>query len=128
MFSGFAHEVGGYVKVFASGGGRCGPVVDGSTRRGEFFAAFADETDGQGGPAGLVGCAESFASLGVEVFVEEQEVLPIGRIRVACGGSEAGAVSVGVGEEEGEQAVAEVGGDLAEGGGFSGAGRVFELQ
>lgn len=66
----------------------------------EFFAAVFDEFDDEGGPAGLVGGAEAFAGFGVEVFVEEEEVLPVGDVGVAGCVAEAGAVSVFVWAEE----------------------------
>ena len=80
----------------------------------ELLAAFADEADDEGCPAGLVGCAEAFAGFGVEVFVEKKQVLPIGRVAVAVGGAEAGAVAVFVGKQQGNEAITDINGDFTQ--------------
>ena len=80
----------------------------------QLLAPFADEADDEGGPAGLVGGAEAFAGFGVEVLVEEEEVLPVRFLRVAGGFAKARALAVFAGEEEGDETVAEVDGDFAQ--------------
>ena len=42
----------------------------------ELLVTFADEADDEGGPTGLVGGSEALAGLGVEVFVEEEVLIP----------------------------------------------------
>lgn len=42
----------------------------------ELLVAFADESDNEGGPAGLVGSSEAFARFGVKIFVEEEMFIP----------------------------------------------------
>jgi hypothetical protein len=94
----------------------------------EFFAAGLDEFHHQGGPAGLVGGTEAFAGLGVEVFVEEQQVPPVGDVAVAVGVAEAGAVAAFAGAEERDEAVADVDGGLLEGLLDAGAGGILDLE
>ena len=50
-------------------------------------------------PAGLVAGAEAAAGVAVEVFVEEEEVAPVGIIGVTILIAVAGALASGVGEE-----------------------------
>lgn len=97
----------------------------------EFFATLADEADDECGPAGLVRGSEAFAGLSVEVFVKEDEVLPVLVIGVAFGDfrvAEAGAVAVFVFLEEGDEAVTDVDGDFPEGEFFPGAGGVLDFE
>src|SRR6056297_2045329 len=86
----------------------CWPKLTSRLLPQQLLPPFADEPHHESGPAGLVGGAEAFPGFGVEVLVEEKEVLPVGFLRVAGGVAETGAVSVLAGEEEGDEAVAEV--------------------
>lgn len=92
----------------------------------KFFAAFADEADDEGGPAGLVGGAEAFAGVAVEVFVKKEETLPIGALCVGWAFSKTGAITVFIREEKGDEAVANVDGNFAQRQLFSRTRGVFE--
>ncbi len=60
----------------------------------QFFATFADQSDDECGPARLVRCAEAFSGFCVEIFVKQQEILPVRDVAVACCITEAGAVAI----------------------------------
>lgn len=60
--------------------------------------------------------------------MEEDEVFPVVHVAVAVGVAVAGAVAFLVGEEEGDETVAEVDGDFAEGGEIAGAGGILDLE
>src|SRR5215212_1823885 len=49
------------------------------------LSPFVDQIGNQPGPAGLVRGAEAFAGVAVEVFVEEDEVLPMRVVREELG-------------------------------------------
>lgn len=85
-----------------------------------------NETHNEGGPAGLVGSPESFAGFGVEIFVEENVIIPERVASVGVVDSNEVTGPVRTGHEELDESVAKIDGDLAQGGFFAGAGGVFD--
>ena len=75
-----------------------------------------------------MGCAEAFAGLGMEVFVKEQEVPPIGRIRVTARLAETRTPAVFTGHEERDKAVAQIKRDLSQVFHLSGTRRIFDRE
>src|SRR5215831_3327643 len=67
-----------------------------------------DERRGERRPARLMGCAESLAGVGVEVFVEEQLVAPRGIPLEERGRPPDGSAAASVAEEQAEEAALEV--------------------
>ena len=68
-------------------------------RVGEFLPALADEADDECCPAGLVRGTESFAGLGVEILVKQEEILPVGDVAVAVSLAKTRAVAFFVWQE-----------------------------
>ena len=80
------------------------------------------------GPAGLVRGAEAGAVVAMEVLVEHQVVLPRRVVLEPVDPAEAGPPAVGVDQEDGDQALAQVLGDVAERQLLSRPGRVLDLR
>ena len=84
----------------------------------ELFAALTDEAHDKSCPASLVRGAQAFTGFAMEVFVEEQQVLPIWIVGIALGKlivSKAGAIAFFVFFEERNKAVTDVDGDFPQG-------------
>lgn len=80
---------------------------------------FSNEADDEGGPTGLVGCTQSLAGLGVEVFVKKEMVIPERIASMWVMGSDKEARTIRPGHEEFDKAFAEIDGDFAKGHLFS---------
>ena len=89
-------------------------------------STFADEACDEGGPSGLVRSAAAAAGVGVEEFVEEDEVLPCGIGGVAVVAAVAGPVAVGIRFEEPAHAAGDFMGCLLEGDVVTAAGGQFD--
>src|SRR5438445_536529 len=97
-------------------------------RRMSSTVTVGDERRDERRPARLMRGAESFAGLGVEVFVEEQLVAPGGILLEERGRPPDGPAAAAVGEEEAEEAALEVvrhGAEMCE---PSGAGRELDRE
>ena len=73
-----------------------------------------DELSDEGGPAGLVVGAESFAGVAVEVFIEEEVVAPVGVLLIEGAISEAGSMSLVVEFEDAHESVGDFACDVPE--------------
>ncbi len=90
--------------------------------------AAPDGVGDDAGPAGLVGGTQAGAVVAVEVLVEQQVVLP-GRVGLEpLDAAEAGPAAVGADQEDRDQALAQVLGDLAERQLLPRPGRVLDLE
>ena len=76
---------------------------------------FADEAGDEGGPAGLVGGTEAFAGFGVEVFVEEEMLVPKWTTAMGVMSADEVAGTIGAGGEQFDEAFAEIERDFFEG-------------
>src|ERR1039457_3225781 len=81
----------------------------------DFAVASADDVGDDPGPAGLVEGADGGAVVAVEVFAEDQVVVPGGVGLQELGAAEAGPPAVGTAGEDRDQPVLQVGGDLIQG-------------
>ncbi len=100
---------------------------------GRRLAAFAagdvfEHAHDEGGPAGLVGGAESAAGFGVEEFVEQDEIAPVGIVGPARVFPVTGAVALGGAEEQPGEARFDFARDLLEVHQPAGAGGAFDLE
>ena len=90
--------------------------------------AAADGVGDDPGPAGLMRSAQAGAVVAVEVLVEDQVVLPRRVVLEPLDPAEAGPPAVGADQEDGDEALAQVLGDLAQRQLVARAGRVFDLE
>lgn len=96
----------------------------------QFLGAFADQTDDKRGPAGLVTGTQALTRFGVEIFVEQNEILPARSIIVSLGDAAAKArpVAVRIGLENRDQTFADKIRDLIECQFASGSSGRFDLE
>ena len=82
----------------------------------QFIAFFSYQTHHQGCPTGLMRGTEAFAGFAVEVFVEEDEILPIRIVGLTFGDlavAVAWTVALFVFGEQGDESVTKIDGDFA---------------
>src|SRR5579883_953511 len=113
-------------------------AAPGSVGGGEFFgvggaglalfAALLHEFGEQAGPSGLVAGADAAAVVAVEVFVEQDQVAPVGIGLELVEVAEYRAPAVAVAQEQIVQAAREFGGDLPQTHPLAGAGGEFYLE
>src|SRR5512134_1250279 len=87
-----------------------------------------EEGHDQGGPAGLMACADAAARLPVEMFVEKDEVAPMRIGGVPRVTAVAGAAGLAVGEKEGRQAPGNLARHFFQVHHATRAGRAFDLH
>ena len=87
-----------------------------------------DESCGKGRPARLVRCADAAAGVAVEVFAEQDQVLPVGIVGVPMFLTMAGAVAILVRQEEVHHAAGDVFRDLDKRLLLAAAGGILHLE
>ena len=93
----------------------CSVLLSARTPFRRSLIAAADEQVGdQAGPPGLMRCSQSTTCLGMEVFVELDQLAPYGILLELLVGPERRAVTLGVGHEDVDQPLPKLVSDLPE--------------